>query len=340
MILKEISMTYGKQMIIEKCDLQIAESEIFVLMGPSGSGKSTLLKGIAGLVPLAAGTISWKNGKGTTGLVFQEPRLFPHMTVIENLTFGLRAKGIPVKERTMRAQEYLKILQLEGLGNRYPHQLSGGQQQRVSLGRVLVMKPDLLLLDEPFSSLDTPLRKQLTEWMYQLQRKQGFSILWVTHYIDEAYSVADRVGVMMDGEILQTGKPLDFYHAPASENIAAFFSLTNRFHLQSWQQWFQSSLYTYETKEMGWIQANALKIRTKCNHAETIKTVDQNDPDIVWREGIVTRVKHEPKGNIVLIEAAGITLAVELAVWDGLPNIQDHIEVGVPPNKIIWYPSG
>lgn len=339
MILKGISMTYGKQMIIEQCDLQIVEGEIFVLMGPSGSGKSTMLKGIAGLLPLTDGSISWENGIGTTGLVFQEPRLFPHMTVIENLTFGLRVKGIPVKERTKRAHQFIKILQLEGLENRYPHQLSGGQQQRVSLGRVLVMKPDLLLLDEPFSSLDTPLRNQLTEWMYQLQRKQGFSILWVTHYIDEAYSVADRVGVMMDGKILQTGKPLDFYHAPASENIASFFSLTNRFCLQSWQQWLQSSLCTYETKEMGWIPANALKIRTRCNNTETIKTYEQDHPSIVWREGNVTRVKHEPKGNIVLVEAAGITLEVEMAVWDGLPNIQDDIEVGVPVNKIIWYPS-
>lgn len=334
MKLDGIRISYGNLTIIDNFHLHIPEGEIFVLMGPSGSGKSTLLKGIAGLVPLEAGTISWELATGKTGLVFQEPRLFPHMTVLENLAFGLRTQGIPAKERNRRAREYLSILQLEEHGNRYPHQLSGGQQQRVSLGRVLVMRPDLLLLDEPFSSLDTPLRKQLTEWLYQLQRKQGFSILWVTHYMDEAYSVADKVGVIMDGNILQVGKPVDFYQTPESERVAAFFSLPNRFSLQRWQDWLGKSLDNVAANMMGWIPANALILQKQKE-----LTIHDENGEIVWREGIVTRIKHEPKGYLVMVEVAGLNFEVELSVWDKIPNQMEQVRVGVPFDKLIWYPE-
>jgi ABC-type sulfate/molybdate transport systems ATPase subunit len=143
-------------------------------------------------LPLSAGSFDWEGNDGTMGLVFQEPRLFPHMTVLENVGFGLRARGMARQKRHHEVRKFLEILKLTDLENRYPHELSGGQQQRVALGRMLILKPDLLLLDEPFASLDTPLRIELSEWLYKLQREQGFSILWVTHYMDEAFSVADR----------------------------------------------------------------------------------------------------------------------------------------------------
>ena len=153
MKLEQVNIQIHQDNIINSLSLSINPGEIFVLMGPSGSGKTTLLKGIAGLLPLTSGRISWESGTGSTGLVFQEPRLFPHLTVLENIAFGLRVKGIPAKERRQQARDFLKSLQLENLENRYPHQLSGGQQQRVSLGRALILNPDLLLLDEPFASL-------------------------------------------------------------------------------------------------------------------------------------------------------------------------------------------
>lgn len=336
MEINSISITYGNQTIINRCDLQILDGEIFVLMGPSGSGKSTLLKGIAGLLPLKSGSISWGDRAGTTGLVFQEPRLFPHMTVMENLAFGLRAQGISAKERKTRVSEFLEILQLQGLENRYPHQLSGGQKQRVSLGRVLVLKPDLLLLDEPFSSLDTPLRNQLTEWLYDLQKKQGFSILWVTHYIDEAYSVADRVGVIMDGEILQIGKPLDFYQKPKCDKVASFFSLPNRYSIEKWQQWLQGFLQEAAMlpNEMGWIPANALRI-TSIGSEEHLY---QSSESLIWRDGTVSRVKHEPNGHIVFVESQGFTLQVEMTVWENVPTVKEKVKLGIPVDRIIRYP--
>jgi ABC-type sugar transport system ATPase subunit len=208
MLLEQINIRYKDEDIIQNLNLCIHPGEIFVLMGPSGSGKTTLLKGIAGLLPIKSGELIWENGTGTVGIVFQEPRLFPHMTVIENIGFSLRVKGVPKKQRWEKASYFIKILQLEGLENRFPHQLSGGQQQRVSLGRALIVKPDLLLLDEPFSSLDTPLRVELSEWLYQFQREMGFSILWVTHFLEEAFSVADRIAFLMEGSVLQIGKPL------------------------------------------------------------------------------------------------------------------------------------
>jgi ABC-type sugar transport system ATPase subunit len=333
MNLEDVSICFEKQIIIDSVNLDINKGEIFVLMGPSGSGKTTLLKGIAGLLPISSGILKWKNDKGKTGLVFQDPRLFPHMTVVENLAFGLRAKGIAKKERNHRVKEFLQILQLEGLEKRFPHQLSGGQQQRVSLGRVLVLKPDLLLLDEPFASLDTPLRIQLTEWLYQLQRKQGFSILWVTHYLDEAFSVADRVGVIMNGKLRQVGKPQDFYQKPWSENVASFFALKNRFSFSQWNKWFPNGFQHLETDKMGWIPANALSLST-----DSQLSILEDFP-VMWLDGVVTRVKNETNGHIALVKSEGQNLEVKLTVWEALPAVNSPVKVGVPLNKIIWYPK-
>jgi ABC-type sugar transport system ATPase subunit len=333
MKLNHVNVGYGKETIIEAVDLNIRDGEIFVLMGPSGSGKTTLLKAIAGLVPLQSGAIEWENGNGTSALVFQEPRLFPHMTVMENLAFGLRARGMARKERKKRVSEYLEILQLQGLENRYPHQLSGGQQQRVSLGRVLVLKPDLLLLDEPFASLDPPLRKQLTEWLVQLQREHGFSILWVTHYLDEAYDVADRVGVMMDGKILQVGKPRDFYQKPSSEKVASFFALTNRFSLEKWRQWVPAETWDNNQSEMGWIPSSSLYL-----HTSRAKESPYHEK-VVWIDGIVTRIKHETNGLTVFIDCLDGILEVQRNVFEDVPDIHEPVKVGVPVDKIIWYPK-
>lgn len=335
MNLEQVSIGYGKQMVLDSVNLNINKREIYVLMGPSGSGKSTLLKGIAGLLPFSSGLIKWDQKKGITGLVFQEPRLFPHMTVMENLAFGLRARGISSKERSKIVMEFLEILQLNGLEYRFPHQLSGGQQQRVSLGRVLVLNPDLLLLDEPFASLDSPLRIQLTEWLYQLQKKQGFSVLWVTHYIDEAFSVADRVGVMMDGEIIQEGKPLDFYQNPRSEKVASFFSLTNRFSRDQWLKWFPKVAFASQAaNEMGWIPSNAIQISPVSQ-----LTTGLGEGAMEWLDGMVTRVKHETKGHSVIVESEGINLEIEINVWAEVPSVNEKVKVGVPINKIIWYPK-
>ena len=337
MRLEQIGIQYGEQKILKSINLEINKGEIYVLMGPSGSGKTTLLKGIAGLISFSEGAISWDEGNGKTGLVFQEPRLFPHMTVLENLAFGLRAKGVPAKGRKAQVREFLSLLQLEGLEDRYPHQLSGGQKQRVSLGRVLVLRPELLLLDEPFAALDAPLRAQLTEWLYELQRKEKFSILWITHYIDEAFSVADRVGLLINGEIIQEGKPLDFYQNPSSERVSAFFSLANRFPLEQWQRWFPEDYECSSVNEMGWIPASAIKLSF---NGSTSDYANYSDEQLVsWVKGMVKRVKHEPRALTISIELTGSYLEVGLDVWEQAPPVGTIVMAGIPLEKIIWYPK-
>jgi ABC-type sugar transport system ATPase subunit len=325
--IENAGVKYDKQTIIDRINLEIGEQEIYVLMGPSGSGKTTLLRGIAGLTPFSEGKLSWKKKSGKTGLVFQEPRLFPHMTVMENLAFGLRARGLSLKARNQKVNRFLSILQLEGLEHRYPHQLSGGQKQRVSLGRVLVLEPDLLLLDEPFASLDTQLRIQLTEWLYQLQRNQGFSILWITHYIDEAFSVADRVGLLMDRRILQEGRPLDFYQAPNNEKVAAFFSLKNRFSLEQWSKWLGKTVLPHHAFDRAWLPAEAIKLLDDANVSESFISVT----------GHVKRVKHGPNEQTVLVDLFDASLEVQIPLWEKTPDVGARTMLGIPVDKLIWY---
>ncbi len=328
MLLKKICMQHHQKNVINSLDLTIQPGEIFVLMGPSGSGKTTLLKGIAGLLPLASGKITYDRGEGTTGLVFQEPRLFPHMTVLENIAFGLRVKGIPTKERNRQVSRFLKILQLEGLEHRYPHQLSGGQQQRVSLGRSLILKPDLLLLDEPFSSLDTSLRVDLIEWLLAVQKEIGFSILWVTHYVEEAVSAADRIGILIDGTLHQTANPEELFQHPSSERIASFLSLPNRFSREQWQNWFQADLNVFETDDRGWISPNQLLL---------IDKAEAQDEQAGMISGIVMKTRPGKYGHTITLRSHDALVEVNTIGWGSVPDLNAEISVKVLLDHIHWY---
>ncbi|HEY2421238.1 MAG TPA: ABC transporter ATP-binding protein [Neobacillus sp.] len=333
MHLEQVTMKIQQETIIHSLNLTINPGEIFVLMGPSGSGKTTLLKGIARLIPFETGNQSWKSGKGTTGLVFQEPRLFPHLTVLENIVFGLRVKGIPVKQRKAQGRIFLNKLQLENLENRYPHQLSGGQQQRVALGRALILKPDLLLLDEPFASLDTSLRQDLIEWLYDLKRKLGFSVLWVTHYLDEALSVADRIGIILDGTLQQIGTPSELFQEPASEKIAQFLSLPNRFARDQWSNWVQGDLKVPQSKNRGWIDANQFElIDEECWQYP----VNRKEP-VVIISGAVTKVRPGRDGYSITVNSNNQLLDVNTIGWGRIPLLQEKITIKVPFEKIHWY---
>jgi ABC-type sugar transport system ATPase subunit len=333
MLLKQINIHYQKANIITDFELHIQSGEIFVLMGPSGSGKTTLLKGIAGLVPIASGEQCWENGTGTVGMVFQEPRLFPHLTVLENISFGLRVKGVPRKERTVQAGEFLKILQLDGLEDRYPHQLSGGQQQRVSLGRTLILKPDLLLLDEPFASLDTPLRLELIDWLYHFQRENQFSIIWVTHFLDEAFSVADRIGIMMEGFLQQAGRPAELYQQPSSEKIASFLSLPNRLTREQWQKCFQCDLSTLSTKERGWIPANGLQLIDK----QLLPEISKEEKRLGFISGIVTKMIPGNDGFSVIVKSDDCLVEINSIEWNSIPELNEEVYIKIPFERIIWY---
>ena len=236
---QNITKCFGEFPALHGVDLEVQPGEFIALLGPSGSGKTTLLRIIAGLEFQDAGQVLFNGedvsnrsvGERQVGFVFQHYALFRHMTVAENVAFGLnvrKAKNRPGKtEIKARAEELLRLVQLEGLGARYPGQLSGGQRQRVALARALAIEPKLLLLDEPFGALDAKVRKDLRRWLKDLHRQMGLTSIFVTHDQEEALELADRVVVMDHGRIDQVGTPEQVYMEPATPFVSHFVGETN-----------------------------------------------------------------------------------------------------------------
>ncbi|MFD2922801.1 ABC transporter ATP-binding protein [Halobacillus naozhouensis] len=220
---------------VKQTSITIQEGEFFSLLGPSGCGKTTLLKLVAGLLAPDAGDVFLNDKKITPvvpeergfSMVFQEALLFPHMTVEENVAFGLKMKGIRKRKRMEKARETLVSVGLEGFGKRYPSVLSGGQKQRVSLARAIAPEPRLLLMDEPFSALDPGLREEMRELVARMHKEHGVTILFVTHDREEAFQLSDRIGIMENGEILQLGNPRDLYEKPGHPHVALFLGAKN-----------------------------------------------------------------------------------------------------------------
>ena len=226
---------YGDVTAVDGIDLEIARGEFFTMLGPSGSGKTTTLRVIAGFERPDEGTVELR-GKDVSSLppyardvntVFQDYALFPHMTVQENVEYGLRVKKVARAERRRRADEVLALVRLDGFGNRKPAQLSGGQRQRVALARALVNRPQALLLDEPLGALDLKLRQQLQVELKRIQQELGITFVYVTHDQEEALTMSDRLAVFNDGRIEQVGAPAEVYERPASEFIAGFVGVSN-----------------------------------------------------------------------------------------------------------------
>jgi sulfate transport system ATP-binding protein len=233
--LDQVTKYYGGAPVVNDVSLDIGDGEFFVLLGPSGSGKSTLLRAIAGLSGVDHGRIAL-HGRDVThvaarkrgvGLVFQNYALFRHMTVAENIEFALRVRHMGGRARRQRRQELLRLVALEGMDNRLPAQLSGGQQQRVAVARALAHKPEVLLLDEPFGALDAKIREELRRTIRQVQRELGISTVLVTHDQDEAFAMADRIGIMNLGRLLEMGAPHDLYSRPATRFVATFLGAAN-----------------------------------------------------------------------------------------------------------------
>jgi sulfate transport system ATP-binding protein len=235
---ENISKSYGAFRALENVSLDVPPGELTALLGPSGSGKTTLLRIIAGLESPDSGTIRYERSDVTksavrernVGFVFQHYALFGHMTIFENIAFGLRVRKWKKDAVNDRVTELLKLIQLEGLGKRFPSQLSGGQRQRVALARALAPQPQILLLDEPFGALDAKVRQELRRWLRRLHDEIGMTSLFVTHDQEEAFEVADRVVVMNKGHIEQNGAPNDVFAQPANAFVMDFLGNVNVFH--------------------------------------------------------------------------------------------------------------
>ena len=296
-----VSKTYGSFTALRDINLKIETGELVALLGPSGSGKTTLLRIIAGMdtpdataatsasADRAEGSIlffgedvaTMSVGQRRVGFVFQHYALFKHMTVFDNIAFGLRVRpksSRPSKsEITDRVHRLLKLIQLEGFGQRFPMQLSGGQRQRVALARALAIEPRILLLDEPFGALDAKVRQSLREWLRRLHEEMHTTTVLVTHDQEEALEVADRVVVMNQAKIEQVGSPAEVFHHPASEFVIDFLGNVNVFHGRIAGGNFQPGPLSANLPQLQSVGANATKIYVRPHEMKIARSKEDAD---------------------------------------------------------------
>ena len=239
--LQAVGKTFGSTVALEDADLEVAPGEFVTLLGPSGSGKTTMLRLIVGFESPTSGRILLRGrdisrmspAERDVGMVFQQYALFPHMTVADNIAYGLKVRGWSAADRSSRVGEMLELLRLSGFEKRYPRQLSGGQQQRVALGRALAYDPALILMDEPLGALDRTLRLEMEEEIRRLHRDLNATIIYVTHDQQEALALSDRIAIMRAGRILSIGAPEELYYRPANDFVAGFFANANLLPVES-----------------------------------------------------------------------------------------------------------
>jgi ABC-type Fe3+/spermidine/putrescine transport system ATPase subunit len=235
LMLDNVSKRYGEKVVVKGVSLAAARGEVLTILGPSGCGKTTTLKIIAGFLDLDGGSVKMSGRKVDhlsshergAAMVFQNYALFPHMTVRRNVAFGLRMRGLDKADIDRQVDEMIGLVRLSEFADRYPKELSGGQQQRVALARALIIKPNVLLLDEPFSSLDAKLRKQLRAEFLEVHRNFGITSIFVTHDLEEAFAISDKVAVMNNGNLEQVGSPAGIFSRPRSRFVADFVGHKN-----------------------------------------------------------------------------------------------------------------
>ncbi len=288
--IKNVDKRYGDVKAVKNVSLQVNAGEFFTLLGPSGCGKTTLLRMVAGLELPDNGQVLL-GGKDITSLpasrrqvntVFQSYALFPHLSIFENVAFGLRSRKIPQNNVETRVIRRLEMLGLEEMSARYPHQLSGGQQQRVALARALVNEPEVLLLDEPMSALDARLRAQVQVELRRLQRKLGQTFILVTHDQAEALVVSDRIAVMNDGEIIQHGSPKEVYEQPKTRFVAEFLGAANLIEGKYTDGRLETAIGTFDLEKQPSWDRGTVAIRP-----ERIQVLDQSPPN----NGLKARVR-------------------------------------------------
>ncbi len=342
-VLKIVNLVkkYGDMFAVDHLNLEVWDGEFVTLLGPSGCGKTTTLRAVAGLVEIDSGEIYFGDRqvtdipphKRSTAMVFQSYALFPHMTVRDNIAFGLRMRQVPQRDRDARVKEAMALVGLEGLADRRPGNLSGGQQQRVALARAIVTRPDILLFDEPLSNLDAKLRERLRIEIRELQRRLKITSIYVTHDQAEALVISDRIVVMDKGHIEQIGDPFSIYHHPVSSFTAEFIGQANII---------EASVLSLDE---GRCILNT-PVGTLVSHSKP--GTDERDVMVTWRpedmvvfkEGMCNRIPGKVircifMGNLtdLFVEAGGVVLRVQMpgaAHWQ--PG--DDIALGLAEDKV------
>ena len=350
--IRSVSKKYGSQCVVNDVSISIQEGEFFSLLGPSGCGKTTLLRMLGGFENPSAGEI-WQDGKRIDNLpanqrqfnmVFQRYALFPHLSVRENLAFGLKMKKVPVNEISSRVDEGLNLVRMEGFADRYPQTLSGGQQQRVALARALVNRPRVLLLDEPLSALDLKLRQQMQLELVAIQKRLKNTFIFVTHDQEEALTLSDRIAVMNNGIIEQMGPSREVYESPRSPFVAQFIGSMNCFEVKVGE--FEGARARL-TNEFGFSLLTSIESLNKLHllrgqsaslmirPEKLLLSRDSKDPECV--EGILEQVIFQGALTQYLIQLRGLNL---LATRRSLSRAEldfqkgDRIQVKFPPESI------
>jgi putative spermidine/putrescine transport system ATP-binding protein len=311
--LRGVRKEFGPTVAVAGIDLDVSDGELFAMLGPSGSGKTTVLRMVAGFEQPTEGVVLL-GGADATGLppfrrdvntVFQDYALFPHMSVTENVEYGLRVKGVGRSDRRRRAAEALEMVRLGEHGARRPHQLSGGQRQRVALARALVGRPRVLLLDEPLGALDLKLREQMQVELKVIQREVGITFVFVTHDQDEALTLCDRLAVFNDGRIEQVGGATEVYESPANSFVAGFVGTSNLLRGQT------------TTELLGREGTFALRPeKIAIRDAATAETVS----GATTHDGVVSEVVYAGASTRVLVDVGPTTLTVTTANHDPHPR--------------------
>jgi sulfate transport system ATP-binding protein len=312
--LRDISKSFGTFRALDRVSLDVHDGGLVALLGPSGSGKTTLLRIIAGLEFPDEGLIE-EDGADITqtharqrgvGFVFQHYALFRHMSVFENVAFGLRVRKVPRAEVTARVEELLRLVRLDGLGGRKPAQLSGGQRQRVALARALAVRPKMLLLDEPFGALDAKVRVELRQWLRRLHDEIGMTSVFVTHDQEEAFELADEVVVMNHGRVEQRGSPTEVFDRPATSFVMDFLGAVNVFHgrVENGRAYWHGIPIDYP--EYPHAQAREARVYLRPHELELTADTGEARHDTtslpasvlrVIRSGAITRVACRPHGS-------------------------------------------
>ncbi|MFS1514845.1 ABC transporter ATP-binding protein [Chengkuizengella sp. SCS-71B] len=329
-------------------DLTIKEGEFFGIIGPSGCGKTTFLKCIAGLIVPDSGKVSLGKENLTNvppekrqfSMVFQQPLLFPHLRVIDNVAFGLKMQGINKKVRLNKAKEMLQAVGLSGYELRHPSELSGGQQQRVSLARAIIMNPKVLFLDEPFSALDPDLREEMRELVKKLHQTFKVTVLMVTHDREEAFQLADRLAIMDEGRVLQVGTPKKCYEEPENIKVAQFLGSKNMLEGEIAKSKFIGKYietsFSYDTfnKYKGW-----LIIRPELFKRNYSNESDNEDQDMEDFRGRIKEVSYRSGFVHYKVDVNGQSLYVIEPNQSDLPKVNDKVTLQLNMEKAHFIPQ-
>ncbi len=328
---ENISKCFGNFQAVDRATLEIGQDSLIALLGPSGSGKSTLLRLIAGLETPDEGRL-WLAGKDATqqsvrerniGFVFQNYALFKHLTIGQNIAFGMEIRSISASKVKKKVAELLELIQLSGLGDRYPAQLSGGQRQRVALARALAIEPRILLLDEPFGALDARVRRDLRAWLRQLHDRSHVTTVFVTHDRSDAMAVADKIAIMNKGYIEQVGTPSEIYHHPANAFVMGFIGPVNV--LPSSLNIFQNKRFETTNPQM-FLRPQDIAIETISNNSTVAAKVNR-----------VTHLGSEIQAELALDDGQVITALLTRERFDEL-RLEPQQQVFVKPKEAKSFP--